>query len=107
MAGMSNLQKEYVQDICKNLGIEYDGENSEKTAGKFISEYKDIHKQIKLHRKKNLTPTMKQKRFIEEIEDTLDIKFNGDTLSSASNFISKYVDEYRAVEKIRKGKYRI
>jgi len=94
MAGMTKLQKKYIEDIESVLKVEYTGSNSRKYADLFIKKYRDKHQKYKLEKGKRFPPTGKQKRFIKEIEETLDIKFTGRTVNTASKFISENIGDF-------------
>jgi len=95
MALWTNLQKNYVRDIEKNVGVEFEGNPTRKDADLFIKEHAEENKQIKLDLNKRFPPTGKQLRLIKDIEEELDIKFKGRTIRTASKFIDEYIDEYK------------
>lgn len=98
MAIWTKLQRKYVRDIETMLGIIFAGNPTRKDADIFIKEHAEEHRKMKLDLNKQFPPTGKQQRLIKEIEERLDIKFTGRTVRTASAFIEKYLDEFKALE---------
>ena len=100
MPKMTKLQKKFIEDIQENLNITFDYPDTRKGADIFIKKYKDENQRYKLQNKKQFPPTGKQRRLIKDIEESLDIKFNGRTVRTASKFIETYINEFKAVQTI-------
>jgi hypothetical protein len=98
MPAMTKLQRKYIEDIEKNLDVVFDYPNTRKGADLFIKKYKDENTRYKLENKKQFPPSGKQKRLIEDIEKSLDIKFKGRTVKTAAKFIKDNIIEFKAVQ---------
>ena len=96
MALMTKLQRNYITDIETNLNVTFDGDNTRRDADIFIKKHAEKNREFKLSNNKQIPPTGKQRRFIEDIEDILDVKYTGRTVKSASKFIALHLTEYRA-----------
>jgi len=97
---MTKLQRTFIEDIEKNLRVTYDYPNTRKGADIFIKKHKEENTRFKLDAKTQFPPTGKQRRLIKDIEGSLDIKFNGRTVRTASKFIATYINEFKAVQTI-------
>ena len=95
MSLWTKLQRNYIKDIEKNVGVAFEGNPSRKDADSFIKKYGEKNRQIKLKLNKRFPPTGKQSRLIKEIETTLDLSFKGKTVKTASKFIAQHFDEYK------------
>ena len=95
MALMTKLQRKYIQDIEKNLGITYTGKNNRTEASMFITQHKEENRKVNKAKKKSTPPTGKQLRLIKDIEKTFKATFRGKTLKSAKKFIETYYDDFR------------
>jgi hypothetical protein len=96
MAGMTKVQRKYVEDIERNLNVKFTGYNTRKAADLFLQKYAEENKQFKI--KNNLkfnNITGKQHRFIKDIETRLEIKFKGTKQKEASQFIADNLDEHK------------
>lgn len=94
MAIWTKAQQNYINDIEKTLNTKFIDTPSRTNASNFIKKYKDQYTKFKLDNNKRFPPTMKQRRLIKDIENTLNIKYNGKTVKTASTFIKKHYNEF-------------
>jgi hypothetical protein len=105
---MSKGQKKFIKLIEENLKVKYSGPDNVVVASNFIEKYARQHRQYCRDNNIDSPITIKQRVYIHDIEEVLNIKFKGTTLDEASDFIDDHVGEFNAVCKFinRRAKLR-
>ena len=84
---LTDFELEVIEAVKYNLGIEFEG-NTHRKFNSWIAELSQNHG----------APTLKQLKFIAEIEDETGETFRGFTKEAATKFISNYVDNQASYE---------
>lgn len=96
--GMTENQKEYIDDITKNLDVNYPGSNNCISAHNFISKHEDDNRDYRKMHGVKVPATIRQLEFIGKIERTLGITFTGQYSDEASDFIDEHIKNFRKLE---------